>query len=72
VQRNKDAHEEKRVKTLFENILMGEEKYEEEDEVHGMEDEGYAPFLTRATYEKSLSRGTTRKFVAPVEQQAYQ
>jgi len=51
---------------------MEEEQSEEEEEVHGLEDKVSAPFLTRAAYEKAISRGTTRKFVVPAEQQAYQ
>ena len=51
---------------------MEEERFEEGDEVHGLEDRGSAPFLTRAAYEESLSRGTSREFVVPTEQQAYQ
>ena len=49
LQRNKGANEDKRVKTLFQSIVMEEERFEEEDEVHGMEDKGSAPFLTQAT-----------------------
>jgi len=51
---------------------MEEEQFEEEEEVHGLEDKGSAPFLTRAAYEESLSKGTTHELVAPVEEQAYQ
>jgi len=51
---------------------MEEEHFEEEDGVHGLEDEGTAPLLTRVSFEKSLSRGTAPEFVVPTEQQAYQ
>ena len=60
------------MKPLFQNIVIEEERVEEEDEVHGLEDKGSTPFLTRAAYERSLSRGTAREFVVPVEQQAHQ
>jgi len=43
-----------RVKTPFQNAVMEEEQSEENDEIHYMEDKGSAPFLTKATYEKSL------------------
>jgi len=39
---------------------MEKEQPEEEEEVHGLEG---APFLTRAAYEKELSRGTAGQFV---------
>ena len=51
---------------------MEEEQFEEEEEVHGLEDKGSAPFLTRAAYEEALSKGTAHEFVVPIEQQAYQ
>ena len=63
LQRSKDANEDKRVKTLFQNIVMEEEMFEEEEEVHGLEDKGIAPFLTRAAYEEALSKGTAQQFV---------
>ena len=68
LQRNNVTNEDKRVKTLCQNIVTEEEQLEEE-EVHGLEG---APFLTRAAYEKALSRGTTCQFDVPAEQQAYQ
>lgn len=34
-----------------------EEQFEEEDEIHSMEDKGSAPFLTKAAYAKSLFKG---------------
>jgi len=48
---------------------MEEEQPEEEEKVHGLEG---APVLTRAAYEKALSRGTARELVVAVEQQAEQ
>lgn len=36
-----------------------------------MEDKGSAPFLTKATYEKSLFKGPAHNFVVPAEQKAY-
>ena len=51
---------------------MEEEQCEEEDEVQDMKDKGCTPFLTRDTYEKSLSRSIAHEFVVLVEQQAYQ
>jgi len=39
---------------------MEEEQPKEEEEVHGV---GGAPFLTRATYEGALSKGTIRELV---------
>jgi len=33
---------------------MEEEQFEEDDEIHGMEDKGSATFLTKAAYENSL------------------
>lgn len=72
LQRNKDANKDQRAKPLFQDLVMEEEHFEEEDEVHGMEDKDSAPFLTRATYENSLSKRTAQEFVVPAEQQAYQ
>ena len=60
------------VKTLFQTIVMEEELSEEEEEVHGLEDKGSAPFLTRAAYEESLSKGTAHEFVELVEKTADQ
>ena len=54
LQRSKDANEDQRVKTPFQNVVMEEEQFEEDDEIHCMEDKGSASFLTLATYEKSL------------------
>lgn len=51
---------------------MEEEHFEEKDKVHGLEDKGNAPFLTRVANEESLSKGTAHDFVVPAEQQAYQ
>ena len=33
---------------------MEEEQFEEDDEIHCMEEKGSAPFLTKVAYEKSL------------------
>lgn len=46
---------------------MEKEHPKKEGEVHGLEDKGSAPFLTRAAYERSLSLGTAHQFVVPVE-----
>lgn len=54
LQRNKDANEGQRVKTPFQNAVMEEEQFEEDDEVHCMEDKGSANLLIKAAYEKSL------------------
>lgn len=54
LQRNKDANQDQRVKTPFQNAVMEEEQFEEDDKIHGMEDKGSATFLTKAAYEKSL------------------
>lgn len=51
---------------------MEEERFEEEDEVHGLEYKGSAPFLTRVAYERSLSIGTAHQFVVATQQQANQ
>jgi len=51
---------------------MEEVQYEEEEEVHGLEDKGSAPFLTRDAYEEALSRGTACEFVVAIEKQAHQ
>jgi len=51
---------------------MEEEQFEEDDEVHGMEDKGSAPFLTKVAYEKSLFKGSAHDFVVLAEQQVYQ
>jgi len=40
-----------------------------EEEVHGLED---SPFLTRAAYEKEISKGTAQQFVVAAEQQVDQ
>ena len=54
LQRSKDANEDQRVKTPFQNVVMEEEQFEEDDEIHFMEDKGSASFLTSTAYEKSL------------------
>lgn len=72
LQKGRDTNEDKRVKTIFQNTVMEEQQYEEEDEVHGLEDKGSAPFLTIAAYENELSKGTSHQFFVLVEQQAHQ
>ena len=59
IQRGKEASEEQRVKTPFQNIVMEEEQLDEEDEIHCMEDKGSAAFLTLAAYEESLLKDQT-------------
>ena len=54
MQRNKDANEDQTVKAPFQNAVMEEEQFEEDDEIHCLEDKGNASFLTSAAYEKSL------------------
>jgi len=54
LQRRKDANEDQRVKTPFYNAVMEEEQFEEDDEIHCLEDKGSASFLTSGAYEKSL------------------
>jgi len=49
-----------------------EEEHPNEEEVHGLENKGSAPFLTRATYEEALSNGTSCEFIVATEQQADQ
>ena len=56
LQRNKDANEDERVKAHFQNAVMEEEQFEENDEIHYLEDKGNASFFTSATYDKSLCR----------------
>ena len=54
LQRNKDANEDQRVKAPFQNAVVEEEQFEEDDEIHCLEDKGNASFLTSAAYAKSL------------------
>jgi len=54
LQRSKDANEDQMVKTPFHNIAMEEEKFEEDDEIHCLEDKFSASFLTSSAYEKSF------------------
>lgn len=42
------------MKTPFHNVVMEEEQFEEDDEIHCLEDNGSASFFTSATYENSL------------------
>jgi len=54
IQRGKETNEEQRVKSPFQNVVMEEELFDEEDEIHCMEDKGNVAFLTLAAYEESL------------------
>jgi len=54
IRRGKETHEERGVKAPFQNVVMEEEQFEEEDEIHCMEDKGSAAFLTLAASEESL------------------
>ena len=67
LQRSSNTKEDKRVKTLSQNIVMEEVQHEEKVPVL----EG-APFLTRVAYEKEISKGTTQQFVVAAKQNAYQ
>ena len=42
------------MKAPFQNAVMEEEQFEEDDETHCLEDKGNASFFTSAAYEKSL------------------
>ena len=44
LQRSKDANEDQRVKTAFQNVVIEEEKFEEDDENHCLEDKDSASF----------------------------
>jgi len=61
IQRGKGASEERRVKTPFYNVVMEDEQFDEEDEIHYMEDKGSAAFLTLAAYEESLLQDQTNQ-----------
>lgn len=67
LQRNRDRNEDKSVRPLLQNIVM--EEVQQEEEVHGLEG---APFLTRASYRKEISRGTSQQFVVAAEKQVDQ
>lgn len=55
MQRGEEAKEDHKMKAPFQNAIMGEEQFEEdEDEIHCLEDKGSAAFLTLAEYEESL------------------
>ena len=54
IQRGKETNEEQKVKSPFQNLVMEEEQFEDEDEIHCMEDKGSAAFLTLSAYEESL------------------
>lgn len=55
MQRGEETKEDQRVKAPFQNVVMEEEQFEEnEDEIHCMEDKGSTAFLTLVEYEQSL------------------
>ena len=54
MQRNRNTNEYQKVKAPFHNAVMEEEQFEEDDEIHYLEDKGSASFLTLAAYEESL------------------
>jgi len=54
IQRGKETNEGQKVKFPFQNVVMEEEQFEEEDVIRCMEDKGIATFLTLAAYEESL------------------
>ena len=55
MQKGEESKEDQKVKAPFQNIVMEEEQFEEdEDEIHCMEDKCTAAFLTLAEYEESL------------------
>jgi len=55
MQRDEESKEYQKVKAPFQNVVMEEEQFEEdEDEIHCMEDKGNTTFLTLAEYEQSL------------------
>ena len=49
------------VKAPFQNIVMEEEQFKEEYEIHCMEDKGSAAFLTLVAYEESLLQDQTNQ-----------
>ena len=59
MQRSKDANEDQRVKTPFQDVVMEEQQFKEYDEIHCMEDKGSASFLTLAAYEELLFKDQT-------------
>jgi len=54
IPRGKETNEEQKVKAPFQNVVMEEDQFEEDDEIHCMEDKGSAAFLTLTAYEESL------------------
>ena len=55
MQREEESKEDQKVKAPFQNVVMEEKQFEEdEDEIHYMEDKGNAAFLTLTAYEESL------------------
>lgn len=61
IQRGKETNEEQKVKAPFQNVVMEEEQFEEEDEIYCMEDKGNATFLTLAAYEETLLQDQTSR-----------
>ena len=55
IHRGEDSKEDQKVKAPFQNVVMEEEQFEEdEDEIHCMEDKGSATFFTLVEYEESF------------------
>lgn len=77
IQRGKETNEEQKVKAPFQNVVMEEEQFEDEDEIHCIEDKGSAAFFTFVAYEESLlqdqiSQEWDREVVLQIgEQQRY-
>jgi len=60
-QRNKDANEDQRMKTPLQNAVMDEDRYEEDDEIHFLEDKGSVSFLPWLHMKSHYSRTKTTK-----------
>ena len=60
IRRGKEANEEQKFKVPFQNIVMEEEQFEEEDEIHCIEDKGNVALLTLASYEESLLQKSSK------------
>ena len=76
IHRGKEVGEEQKVKAPFQNMVMEEEQFEEEDEINCMEDKGSATFLTLDTYEESLLQDKTsqewdREAILQTDEQRY-
>jgi len=65
VQRSKDANEDQRVKTPFQNVVMEEEQFEEDNEIHCLEDKGNASLLASIAYPCSFLRASPIKEHVP-------